>query len=62
MDVIISGIDGEDHENVMDSIDNSKVVNPQWTKFEIGIGRQENKFQVILNQIIRNMESINLYK
>ena len=49
MDVIISGIDGEDHENVLDSIDKTKVADPQWTKFEIGIGRQENKFQVILN-------------
>ena len=37
MDVIISGIDGEDHENVLDSIDKTNVADPQWTKFEIGI-------------------------
>ena len=46
LDVIISGTEGQDHQSTLDNIDGTNVVDGQWTKFEIGIGRHETKFQV----------------
>ena len=56
IDVTISGTEGEEHENVMDTIDSTNVVEGTWTKFEIGIGRHQNKFQVfqIFNLFFKN--------
>ena len=44
--MIISGTEGQDHQSTLDNIDGTNVVDGQWTKFEIGIGRHETKFQV----------------
>ena len=41
MDVVISGVQGEDHEIVLDVFKNT---NGQWARGEIGIGRREDKF------------------